>query len=114
MDHFLEQGEEGLSGAGIARRVRAVPARRPPRAGLFRLRAHRRGREGIAGSLIEKLLPNPKEGNPPPFVKGTGAAATPIQAVPDPKQHVIADVFKIVNDPFVGKLSACSASIRAR
>ena len=25
--------------------------------------------------------------------------------MPDPKKHVIADVFKIVNDPFVGKLS---------
>jgi elongation factor G len=45
------------------------------------------------------------EGNPPPFVKGRGADATPIQAQPDPNLHVIADVFKIVNDPFVGKLS---------
>ncbi len=55
--------------------------------------------------LIERLLPNPLEGNPPPFVKGEGAQAKPIRAVPDPEKHVIADVFKIANDPFVGKLS---------
>src|SRR3546814_17220161 len=42
--------------------------------------------------------------NPPPFAKGVGADATPIQASPDPDAHVIADVFRIVNDPFVGKL----------
>jgi elongation factor G len=49
-------------------------------------------------------LPNPAEGNPPPFVKGIGATAQPIVAAADPTMHVIADVFKIVNDPFVGKL----------
>jgi elongation factor G len=56
-------------------------------------------------NLAAKLLPNPKEGNPPAFVKGQGAGALPIVAQPDPDRHVIADVFKIVNDPFVGKLS---------
>jgi elongation factor G len=55
--------------------------------------------------LIEKLAPNPLEANPPPFVKGIGPDAEPIEAVPDAKKHVIADVFKILNDPFVGKLS---------
>ena len=49
--------------------------------------------------LAERLLPNPLEGNPPPFEKN----GAPITAVPDPAAHVIADVFKIVNDPFVGK-----------
>jgi elongation factor G len=55
--------------------------------------------------LTQRLLPNPAEGNPPPFVKGTGANAQPIEARPDPHAHVIADVFKIINDPFVGKLA---------
>jgi elongation factor G len=55
--------------------------------------------------LIVRLLPNPLEGNPPPFIKGEGADAKPIMARADPAKHVIADVFKIVNDPFVGKLS---------
>ena len=53
--------------------------------------------------LVERLLPNPAEGNPPPFLRGTGAQ--PVTALPDPARHVIADVFKIINDPFVGKLA---------
>ncbi|MGH8114516.1 MAG: GTP-binding protein, partial [Rhodanobacteraceae bacterium] len=55
--------------------------------------------------IAHKLLPHPGEANPPPFVKGEGKNAKPIEAKPDPKAHVIADVFKIINDPFVGKLS---------
>jgi elongation factor G len=51
--------------------------------------------------LAARLLPNPAEGNPPPFTRGDG---TPVQVSHDPSAHVIADVFKIVNDPFVGKL----------
>ncbi|KZC40303.1 MULTISPECIES: elongation factor G [Rhodanobacter] len=51
--------------------------------------------------VAARLLPNPAEGNPPPFVRGDG---TPLQVSADPAAHVIADVFKIVNDPFVGKL----------
>jgi elongation factor G len=51
--------------------------------------------------LAVRLLPNPAEGNPPPFMRGDG---TPLVINPDPAAHVIADVFKIVNDPFVGKL----------
>ncbi|MBP6596319.1 MAG: elongation factor G, partial [Arenimonas sp.] len=41
------------------------------------------------------------EGNPPPFEKN----GEPLAATHAPDAHVIADVFKIVNDPFVGKLS---------
>ncbi len=51
--------------------------------------------------LAVRLLPNPAEGNPPPFARGD---RTPLAISPDPAAHVIADVFKIVNDPFVGKL----------
>jgi elongation factor G len=54
--------------------------------------------------MIVKLLPNPTEGNAPPFLKGEGSAAVPIHAQPDPAKHVLAHVFKIVSDPFVGKL----------
>ena len=56
--------------------------------------------------ILARLMPNPAEGNPPPFYKGTGEAATEIRAEPDPKKHVLAHVFKIVVDPFVGKLAA--------
>jgi len=43
--------------------------------------------------IAQRLFPNPAEGNPPPFVKGTGENAQPIEAKPDPDAHVIADVF---------------------
>lgn len=55
--------------------------------------------------IIVKLLPNPAEGNPPPFLKGEAPQTAPIVAVPDPKRHVLAHVFKIVVDPYIGKLS---------
>jgi elongation factor G len=54
--------------------------------------------------ICVKLLPNPSEGNPPLFYKGEGPAAAEFRSVPDPKQHVLAHVFKVVNDPYVGKL----------
>ena len=54
--------------------------------------------------IFEKLLPNPTEGNPPLFTKGEGAEAVDFHSTPDPAQHVLAHVFKVVMDPFVGKL----------
>ncbi len=61
---------------------------------------------GVAELLdvFERLMPNPAEGNPPQFVKGVGDEAVELHAQPDPAQHVIAHVFKITVDPYVGKL----------
>ncbi len=55
--------------------------------------------------FFNKLLPSPKEGNPPPFMKGDGDDAVEVTATGTASDHVIAHVFKITNDPFVGKLS---------
>ena len=104
MGHYLDDGEAGLSGQELhdafeqcLREGHLVPI------------CFVSARSGVGVkellNLVARLLPNPKEGNPPPFVKGTGAEAQPITAEPDPRKHVIADVFKIINDPFVGKLS---------
>jgi elongation factor G len=54
--------------------------------------------------VLEQLMPNPLEGNPRPFLKGEGDAAQPFTAVPDPSLHVVAHVFKVMADPYVGKL----------
>jgi len=54
--------------------------------------------------VFVKLLPNPTEGNPPLFYRGEAVDAASFQSVPDPSRHAIAHVFKIVIDPFVGKL----------
>jgi elongation factor G len=54
--------------------------------------------------VFEHLLPTPAEGNPPQFLKGEGADAVPFSTEPDPTKHVVAHVFKVSIDPFVGKL----------
>lgn len=103
MDRYLDQGEAGLQGQELhdafeqcLREGHLVPVC------FVSARSGAGVRELL--DIAGKLLPHPGEGNPPPFVKGTGDNAKPIEAQPDPGAHVIADVFKIVNDPFVGKL----------
>jgi elongation factor G len=57
--------------------------------------------------IFERLLPNPTEGNPPLFYKGEIVDGQPVEefrSEPDPKKHVLAHVFKVVVDPYVGKL----------
>jgi elongation factor G len=54
--------------------------------------------------VFEHLLPTAAEGNPPQFLKGEGDNARPFQTEPDPGKHVVAHVFKVSVDPFVGKL----------
>jgi elongation factor G len=54
--------------------------------------------------VFTRLMPNPTEGNPPPFLKGAGDSATRVPVTPDPQLHVIAHVFKVSIDPYVGKL----------
>ncbi len=103
MDHYLERGEDGVTRTELhdafeqcLREGHLVPI-------CF---VSARTGAGVAEllDLAVRLLPNPLEANPPPFHKGSGDDAVPVEAVPDASRHVIADVFKIVNDPFVGKL----------
>ncbi|MFT3953619.1 MAG: elongation factor G [Piscinibacter sp.] len=54
--------------------------------------------------VIELLLPHPGEGNPPQFYEGEGAAAKELHASPDAGKHVIAHVFKVTVDPYVGRM----------
>ncbi len=55
-------------------------------------------------NAFSKLMPNPSEGNPPHFLRGEGAEAEPFHSEPDPAKHVLAHVFKVEIDPFIGKL----------
>ncbi len=61
---------------------------------------------GVAELLdvIERLLPDPTESNPPEFLLGEGEDARPIQPAVDPDRHVLAHVFKVTQDPYVGKM----------
>jgi elongation factor G len=56
-------------------------------------------------NILAKLAPNATEGNPPPFVKSDSTEGEEFHAVPDPARHVLAHVFKIVMDPYVGKVA---------
>ena len=55
--------------------------------------------------IFHRLAPSPLEGNPRPFIKGTDVDHE-IHAQPDPGKHVLAHVFQVRIDPFVGKLCA--------
>ena len=61
---------------------------------------------GVAQLLdvITRLLANPTEGNPPDFLNGEGAGATLMHAQLDAAAHVLAHVFKVSIDPYMGKL----------
>jgi elongation factor G len=55
--------------------------------------------------ILARLAPNATEGNPPPFLKSEDPNGEEFHAEPDPKKHVLAHVFKIIMDPYVGKVS---------
>ncbi|MBK9393888.1 MAG: elongation factor G [Uliginosibacterium sp.] len=58
-------------------------------------------------NFIVKLAPNPLEGNPPLFEKwpgGDAASAEPLAVNHDKNAHVIAHVFKVEVDPYMGKV----------
>jgi elongation factor G len=104
MEHYLDTGEGALGRAELhdafeqcLREGHLVP--------ICFVSARDGTGVGELLQLAADLLPNPAEGNPPPFMRGSGKDAEPVVAEPDPGKHVLADVFKIVNDPFVGKLS---------
>ncbi|MEM9373908.1 MAG: elongation factor G, partial [Planctomycetota bacterium] len=56
--------------------------------------------------VFASLLPSPLEGNPRPFLRREDPEAEEqaFQAEPDPNKPVIAHIFKVTTDPFVGKL----------
>ncbi|MGH8148699.1 MAG: elongation factor G [Steroidobacteraceae bacterium] len=61
---------------------------------------------GVAELLevLERLMPNPSEGNAPQFLKGPLDALERVAVSADPAKHVIAHVFKVSIDPYVGKV----------
>ena len=103
MEHFLDGGEAGLSPQELhdafekaLREGHLVPV-------CF---VSARSGAGVPELLqvAERLFPDPTEANPPPLLRRNGHGDEPLATRADAHGHVIADVFKIVNDPFVGKL----------
>ncbi|WP_434213154.1 elongation factor G [[Pseudomonas] boreopolis] len=99
MEHYLEDGEAGLRPDELheafeqcLREGHLVPV-------CF---VSARSGTGVAEliGIARDLLPAPHEGNPPAF----SAGGVPVAVAADPDAPVVADVFRIVNDPFVGKI----------
>ncbi len=55
--------------------------------------------------VLAHLAPSLAESNPPPFYRGEpGGATEAFRATPAPDKHVLAHVFKVLIDPYIGKL----------
>ncbi|NVK41132.1 MAG: elongation factor G [Oceanospirillaceae bacterium] len=59
--------------------------------------------------ILARLMPNPLEANPPQFLRGREVDgeivdAQPVTVEPDPTKHVVAHVFKVTVDPYLGRL----------
>ncbi len=104
MERYLERGESGLAPEALhdafeqaLREGHLVPV-------CF---VSARSGVGVPELLrvASRLFPDPTEGNPPPLLASDGNGGTrPLPVRADADGHVIADVFKVVNDPFIGKL----------
>jgi elongation factor G len=55
-------------------------------------------------SVIARWCPNPSEGNPRPFTYTNNGERTEFLPEPDPSKPLVAHVFKVSSDPYVGKL----------
>jgi elongation factor G len=62
---------------------------------------------GIAELLdvFVRLLPSPLEGNPPLFYRDVDGKREVVDAKPLADRHVLAHVFKVVVDPYIGKMA---------
>jgi elongation factor G len=104
MEHYLEDGEAKLTPEELhdafeqsLREGHLIPV-------LFTSARTGAGVQNLLDTIV-RLFPHPGESNPPPFLKGEGPDAVSVPALADADKHVIAHVFKIINDPFMGKLS---------
>ena len=100
METFLEQGEvsaDELHGAFRAalRAGHLIPV-------CFASAASGAGIELLL-DVLARLMPSPADGNPVAFF---GPDGTPVDVHPDPAADVLAHVFRVTIDPFVGRLSA--------
>lgn len=103
MAHYLEEGE-------VAPEALHEPFERALREGHLIPLCFVSARTGAGvpelASILARLAPNPAEGNPPLFLRTDDKGIEhPLKSSPDPAAHVLAHVFKVVIDPFVGRLA---------
>jgi len=103
MELYLEQGE------AIEPEQLHAPLEQALREGhlvpiCFASAATGAGIEQLLDVLV-RLLPSPLEGNPPLFYRELDGRRETVRAAPDADKHVLAHVFKIVVDPYIGKMA---------
>lgn len=103
MAHYLEEGE-------VAPEALHEPFERALREGHLIPLCFVSARTGAGvpelASILARLAPNPAEGNPPLFLRTDDKGVEhPLKSSPDPAAQVLAHVFKVVIDPFVGRLA---------
>ncbi|SHI21347.1 elongation factor G [Ferrimonas marina] len=54
--------------------------------------------------VLAEVMPNPMEANPPQFINGWGDDAQPVEISAEADAHLLAHVFRIAIDPFLGRL----------
>ncbi|SDJ89982.1 translation elongation factor 2 (EF-2/EF-G) [Ferrimonas sediminum] len=54
--------------------------------------------------VLVEVMPNPLEATPPQFLKGWDDQEQPVTISQNPEDHVLAHVFRVGIDPFVGKM----------
>ena len=107
MDKYLEVGEEAITGKQLhdafeqaLREAHLIPI----------LYCSAKTGAGVTDliHIFASLLPSPLEGNPRPFQMTVGDGedrkVAEFRAEPDPSKPVLAHIFKVTGDPFVGKL----------
>ncbi|MEE3001471.1 MAG: elongation factor G [Planctomycetota bacterium] len=102
MEQYLEQGE--VDSASLA-----DPFRQAMFEGHLVPVMFTSAREGVGvGELVDQvieLFPNPLQGQPRPFQRIKGDEREPIEPTHDAGDPLLAHVFKLSSDPFVGKLA---------
>ncbi|MCP8462349.1 elongation factor G [Pseudomonas sp. ZM23] len=103
MAHYLEEGE-------VAPEALHAPFERALREGHLIPLCFVSARTGAGVTelldVLARLAPSPAEGNPPLFVRTDDSGAVhDFRSSPEPEAHVLAHVFKVVIDPFVGRLA---------
>nr|MBS0021028.1 elongation factor G [Gammaproteobacteria bacterium] len=104
MELYLEQGEEMSAGQlhdafeKALREGHLIP--------ICFVSAHTGAGVPELLEVLARLMPNPKEGNPPLFFSHQGDRVESVEIVPEAERHALAHVFNVLIDPFVGRLAA--------
>ena len=100
METFLEQGEVSAAELRVAFRSALREGHLVP---VCFVSAASGAGVDLLLDVLARLMPSPADANPPVFSAPDGAK---VQVAPDPQAAVVAEVFRVTIDPFVGKLCA--------